>query len=415
MHDVFGGDIAKWQWIEESIKGVFASFGYQEIRTPVLENIEVFSKTVGDETDIVEKQMYQVVKENESLVLRPEGTAGFMRAILEHQLHKNSSHQRYFYYLPMFRHERPQKGRLRQFHQFGAELINDPSAEADAEVIILLDAIYKKLGIQEYEIRINSLGCSTCRPQMKETLISFLKPKLSDFCEQCQKRFERAPFRILDCKRESCQKAVLNSPKLSDCLCSVCQTHHSVLKKRLKEVGLHFIDDPSIVRGLDYYSRTAFEFTSSLLGAQSALGGGGRYDQLAERFNEKPFPAVGFALGMERLVLALETKNLFPQLESHPNIYLAALGSQALDILFPLSAHLKREGIRVEMPYETDKSLKSHLKASNKLNCRFSVILGEDEIKKNVALVKDMKTQMQSEYPLTEILQTLIQKVNSEH
>ena len=415
MHDVFGSEMAKWQWIEKIIREVFHSFGYQEIRTPVLENIEVFSKTVGDETDIVEKQMYQVVKENESLVLRPEGTAGFMRAILEHQLHKNSSQQRYFYYLPMFRHERPQKGRLRQFHQFGAEFINDPSAEADAEVIILLDAIYRKLGIQEYEVRINSLGCMSCRPKMKEALVSFLKPKLQDFCEQCQKRFERAPMRVLDCKRESCQKSAATAPTLSHFLCSCCQEHHHTLKKRLNEAKINFIDDPSIVRGLDYYSSTAFEFTSSLLGAQSALGGGGRYDQLAERFHEKAFPAVGFALGMERVVLALESKNAFPKETNAPQIYLAPLGSEALDMLFPLSVVLKKEGVWTEMPYESDKSLKSHLKVANKLNTRFTVILGEDELKKGIALIKDMKAQTQTEHSLKDILQILITKVKSEN
>lgn len=415
MHDLYGVEMAKWHWIEEQVRSVFEDFGYQEIRTPVLEQVEVFSKTVGDETDIVEKQMYQVTKENESLVLRPEGTAGFMRAVLEHQLHRDLATQKYFYYLPMFRHERPQKGRLRQFHQFGAEFINDPSPEADADVIALLDAIYKKLGITEYEVRINSLGCLSCRPIMKDTLTQFLKPQLSNLCEQCQKRFDRAPLRILDCKRESCRQISEQAPKLSSCLCEKCKTHHLRLQKRLTEAQISFIDDPSIVRGLDYYSSTAFEFTSSLLGAQSALGGGGRYDQLADRFGEKPFPAVGFALGMERLVIALEAKNAFPKQTDFPDLYLAPLGEKALDVLFPLAIQLRRSGFWTETAYDPGRSLKSQLKQANRIQCRFTLILGEDEINKNTALLKDMAAQTQVEIPLEGIFDTLLSKVKREN
>lgn len=415
MHDLFGLEMVKWHWIEDQVRKVFLDFGYQEIRTPVLEHVEVFSKTVGDETDIVEKQMYQVVKETESLVLRPEGTAGFMRAVLEHQLQRDPVCQRFFYYLPMFRHERPQKGRLRQFHQFGAELINDSSPEADAEVITLLDTVYKKLGIQEYEIRINSLGCQQCRPVMKMQLMEFLKPRLNLLCELCQKRFERAPLRILDCKRESCRETLKGHPTLSQSLCASCTSHHDQLKKRLQEAKIAFVDDPSIVRGLDYYSSTAFEFTSSLLGAQSALGGGGRYDQLAERFGEKPFPAVGFALGMERLVIALEAKDALPKTVSNPNLYLAALGNQAMDLLFPLSLELKKHGVWTEMSYEPERSLKSHLKHANRIGCRFSLILGDDELNKRIALLKDMAQQSQVEIPLDSLFEILIKKVKCEN
>lgn len=415
MHDLFGAEISKWHFIEKHVRDVFLQFGYQEIRTPVLENVEVFSKTVGDETDIVEKQMYQVQKESETLVLRPEGTAGFMRAVLEHQLQRDPICQRYFYYLPMFRHERPQKGRLRQFHQFGAEFINDPTPEADAEIIALLDAIYKKLGISEYDIRINSVGCNDCRPLFREKLTAFLKPRFQELCEQCQKRFDRAPMRILDCKRESCQQIAVGAPLITSCLCTRCKSHHEQLKKRLTESHILFIDDPSIVRGLDYYSSTAFEFTSSLLGAQSALGGGGRYDNLANRFGEKPFPAVGFALGMERLVIALEAKNAFPIETKSPVLYLAPLGPEALNILFPLSLELKRQGIWTEISYDSQKSLKSHLKNSNRLNCHFTLILGEDELKRGVAAIKDMKAQAQSEIRLDHLKSDVLKKVKSEN
>jgi histidyl-tRNA synthetase len=315
----------------------------------------------------------------------------------------------------MFRHERPQKGRLRQFHQFGAEFINDNSPEADAEVIALLDAIYRKLGIHEYEVRINSLGCQQCRPEMKAKLVDFLKSHLNQLCEQCQKRFERAPFRILDCKRETCREAISGHPTLSQYLCQNCTQHHFQLKKRLQEAKVVFIDDPSIVRGLDYYSSTAFEFTSSLLGAQSALGGGGRYDQLAERFGEKPFPAVGFALGMERLVIALESKGAFPKTLKTPALYLAALGEKSSELLFPLSLELKRAGIWAEMSYEAEKSLKSHLKHANRIGARFTLILGEDELKKGVALLKDMTAQSQVEIALESLFENLTKQVKCEN
>lgn len=410
MHDLFGDEIAKWQWVENQVRSVFSAFGFHEIRTPVLEHLEVFSKTVGDETDIVEKQMYQVSKESENLVLRPEGTAGFMRAVLEHQLQRDPSHQRYFYYLPMFRHERPQKGRLRQFFQFGAELIQDPSPEADAEVILLLDAIYKKLGIEDYEIRINSLGCSDCRPQMKEALISFFKPQLQNLCELCQKRFERSPFRILDCKRESCIEIAKASPQLSTCWCESCKNHHETLKKRLTDSSVSFVDDPSIVRGLDYYSRTAFEFTSNLLGAQSALGGGGRYDQLASRFGEKPFPAVGFALGMERLMIALEAKNKIPELRTALDFYFAPLGEKALSLLFPLSLELKRLGRTCLVNYDSEKSLKAQLKAANRLQAQMAVLLGEEELSKNQVLIKNMVSQTQEEVSIDNLLSELLKR-----
>lgn len=410
MHDLFGDEIVKWQWVENQVRSVFSAFGYQEIRTPVLEHLEVFSKTVGDETDIVEKQMYQIAKESENLVLRPEGTAGFMRAVLEHQLHRDPHQQRYFYYLPMFRHERPQKGRLRQFFQFGAELIQDPSSEADAEVILLLDGIYKKLGINDYEIRINSLGCLDCRPKMKEALVGFFKPQLSSLCELCQKRFERAPLRILDCKRESCIEVAKKAPQLSTCLCNQCKSHHEQLKKRLSDSGISFVDDPGIVRGLDYYSSTAFEFTSNLLGAQSALGGGGRYDQLASRFGEKPFPAVGFALGMERLMIALEATHKIPALESVLDFYLAPLGEKALGLLFPLSIELKRQGKTCQMNYDPQKSLKAQLKAANRLQAKIAILLGEEEISKNQVLIKDMSSQTQEEVSLDNLLSELLKR-----
>lgn len=411
MHDLLGKEMFQWQYVEEKVKNVFRVFGYQEIRTPVLENIEVFKGAVGDDTDIVEKQMYSIEKENETLVLRPEGTASFIRAILEHQLHRTGGAQRYYYYLPMFRHERPQKGRLRQFHQFGAELINDPSPEGDAEMIALLHAVYQTFGITEYTVRINSVGDQECRPIYKEKLKAYFQPLLSQLCEQCQKRFERAPMRILDCKKETCKQLALKAPVITDSLCAPCKTHHDALKARLTQAEIPFVDDPTIVRGLDYYSRTAFEFTSPLLGAQDALGGGGRYDGISQRFGEPPFPAVGFGLGMERLMLALEGKGLLPEPKTTTQLYLAPIGLPAFDYLFGLGMKLRGLGIGVETSYDKEKGLKWHMKQANRVNAAYTLILGDEEMNQGFALLKDMTATTQEQVKLSELMKTLERKL----
>jgi histidyl-tRNA synthetase len=408
MHDLYGEELALWQWTENELRKVLSSFGFKEIRTPVLEQLSVFKETVGDETDIVEKQMYTIEKESETLVLRPEGTSGFIRAVLEHQLHRLPGTQRYYYYQPMFRHERPQKGRLRQFFQVGAEIINDSSPEADAELIALLDAIYKHFQITEYKVCINSVGCKDCRPQYKEKLKDYFRPHLASLCELCQKRFERSPLRILDCKRESCKALAEKAPVITNSLCSVCQGHHSKVRSRLKDAKVDFIDDPSIVRGLDYYSRTAFEFTSVLLGAQSALGGGGRYDELSTRFGAEPLPAVGFGLGMERLVMVLQEMKKHTPPKETPFVFLAPLGVEAFNHLFSIGIELKRVGISNEMVYDAEKGLKALLKAANRVEAAYAIVLGDDELKSGQFLLKDMKAGTQESLKLSHIKEELL-------
>ncbi|MFM8313634.1 MAG: histidine--tRNA ligase [Deltaproteobacteria bacterium] len=410
MNDLFGEELQQWAHVENHVKKVFESFGYTEIRTPALEKIEVFSGTVGDETDIVEKQMYQVVTDSETYVLRPEGTASFMRAVLEHNLQSSGQPGRFFYYLPMFRHERPQKGRLRQFHQFGAELINDASPEADAELITVLDQIYQSLGITEYRVRINSVGCTECRSAYKEKLKAFFQPKLNQLCEQCQKRFERSAMRILDCKRETCKTLAQEAPLIPSCLCSSCKTHHERLKNCLTMAEVKFEEDPYIVRGLDYYTRTAFEFTSQLLGAQDALGGGGRYDGLSARFDEAPFPAVGFGLGMERLMIALQEKQKLPQSQFNPRFFFAPLGEKAFELLYPLSLKLKRKGIWCEISYDKTKGLKWLLKQANRVNADFSLMLGEEELNQGTVLLKNMKQGTQENLSLNSLESEIIRR-----
>ncbi len=410
MSDLFGGELHQWSHVEGKIKEIFKSFGYSEIRTPVLEKIEVFSGTVGDETDIVEKQMYRVVTDSETYVLRPEGTASFMRAVIEHRLNSSGQASRFFYYLPMFRHERPQKGRLRQFHQFGAELINDASPEADAELITVLDQIYKSFGISEYQVRVNSVGCNQCRNSYKETLKQFFKPKLQELCEQCQKRFDRAAMRILDCKRETCRDIAKSAPLITHCLCADCKAHHEKMKHCLTKANVTFEEDPYIVRGLDYYTRTAFEFTSNLLGAQDALGGGGRYDGLSARFGAESFPAVGFGLGMERLMIALQEKQLLPETASAPVFFFAPIGEKAFEILYPLSLRLKRHGIWCDMSYDKTKGLKWFLKQANRVNAKYSLLLGDEELKNNIAVLKDMKQGSQENIPLASLENELLRR-----
>lgn len=454
MHDLFGDELAKWHAAESRIRRVFSDFGYGEIRTPALERLEVF-KAVGEDTDIVQKQMFLVsnpeieeivsqveklvvlldppknaslpqmlqwyektgtlpsrVKESERYVLRPEGTAAFMRSVIQHQLHRQPHAQRYYYYLPMYRYERPQKGRLRQFHQFGAELINDPSPESDAEVIVLLDHLYRSFEITEYEVRVNSVGCPNCRPAYRKALQDFFRPRLQSLCPQCQERFERAPQRVLDCKNEECQKLADGAPIGLDYLCAECKTHHSGLKHALSLAGVAFHEDPRIVRGLDYYSRTAFEFVSTLLGAQSALVGGGRYDGLSERFGEKPIPAVGFALGMERLILALDAKGTLAVDKPRPSYYFAPLGNAAFEKLFPMSLELRRRGVWVEIGYERGKGLKALLKAADRASALYAVIVGDDEIGRSVAVLRNMQKSTQEELPLEALDDQLFRRIH---
>ncbi len=410
MHDLLGDEIHRWSVAEERIKKILDSFGYQEVRTPVLESLEVFTKSVGEQTDIVEKQMYLVEKGEGTLALRPEGTSGFIRALVEHGLQRSGTTQRYYYYLPMFRHERPQKGRLRQFHQFGAELINDPSPEADAELIALLDHIYKSFGLKNYQIEINSLGSAESREAYRKKLQDFFRPKLEKLCEQCRNRFERAPLRILDCKNPECQKQSEGAPLMVDNLSPEDAEHFKGVQKDLTACGVKFIVNPRIVRGLDYYSRTAFEFTSSDLGAQSALGGGGRYDYLATRFGVPAFPAVGWGIGMERLMIALEEAKFDFGPAPKPFVYLAPLGDGAFDKLYALSVSLKRAGIRADMNYARGKKPAFYLKDAERSGARFMVMLGDNEIAAGKVALKDLPARTQSEVALAQLEQELVRR-----
>ncbi len=417
MHDQWGTALHQWRWVEAQIYRVLETFGYEEIRTPVLEHMEVFSKAVGEDTEIVEKQMYQVQDRGgssestpEILVLRPEGTAAFIRAVVEHGIHLQGGVGRYFYNLPMFRYERPQKGRLRQFHQFGAELILSAAPEADAECISLLDQIYKAFGLKEYSIRLNSLGNTASREAFKTALVSYFGPHVAQLDEVAQKKFHRTPLRILDSKDEKIQALAKNAPRIVDYLEPKSLEHYEAVKSCLKTSGVDFVEDPTIVRGLDYYSETTFEFTSELLGAQSALGGGGRYDGLSERFGVASFPAIGWALGMERLILALDQSGLLRSNESLPVAYFAPLGKGAFEKLYGMSVDFRRKGISVAMSYEKEKALKWQLKQADRARAAFAVIIGDNELAANQAIIKDLKSGQQSTIPLNDIEAELLRR-----
>jgi histidyl-tRNA synthetase len=421
MHDLVGDAASQWQKVESQVRTLLESFGYSEIRTPVLEHIEVFTQAVGEGTDIVEKQMYTVADRNlaegarpETLVLRPEATSSVVRAVLENQLHRAAHPHRFFYILPMFRYERPQKGRLRQFHQIGAELMGDSTPEADAEAIVLLDAVFRSFGLTEFEIRINSVGSSACRPQYKEKLKAYFKPHLAELCADCQKRYDRATMRILDCKVEGCRALSEKAPRMADNLDPESALHFQTVQKRLTQAGVSCGLDPGIVRGLDYYSRTAFEFTSSLLGAQSALGGGGRYDELTSRFGEDPYPAVGWALGLERLMMALEAQSLLNFPIRKPRFFFAPMGEAAFEALYALALRLKRAGIWVEMSHEQGKKVKWLMKQADRCGAAHTLILGEDELASGQAVLKNMATGEQASVPWKTIEEELKRRASEQ-
>src|SRR3989338_8429873 len=304
MDDIVPPQSFLWADIEKKARHIFESFGFSEILTPVVERTELFTRGVGQTTDIVEKQMYTFLDKNgESLSLRPEGTAPVVRAYIEHQLYHPDPYQKFYYWGPMYRYERMQKGRYRQFYQFGVEVFGAESPRVDAETIFMLRELYDALGIKNFEIQINSLGCKTCRPPFREKLFTFLKSKKSSLCEECQRRLEKNPLRILDCKNERCQGVAGEAPQLTHHLCAECKNHFDGVKVSLNQLNVVFTVNPHIVRGLDYYVKTAFEIVSSGLGAQNALGGGGRYDGLVAELGGPDIPAFGFACGIERLLM----------------------------------------------------------------------------------------------------------------
>ncbi|HXQ22290.1 MAG TPA: histidine--tRNA ligase [Candidatus Acidoferrales bacterium] len=387
FHDILPDESARWSWMESQAREQFARYGFAEIRIPIVERTELFSRSIGETTDIVEKEMYSFAdRDGSSLTLRPEGTASIVRAYVEHALAQHEPVSKLFYLGPMFRRERPQKGRLRQFSQIGAEVIGRDDAAVDAEVLLLLHDLLAALHIRSAQIELNSLGDGACRPAYRAALQAFGEAHRADLCENCQRRLERNPLRLLDCKDHDCHAATKDAPLMIDHLCGPCRAHFDAVRGFLTREGLEPRLNPRMVRGLDYYCRTAFEVVAEGLGAQNAVGGGGRYDGLVKALGGPDTPGIGFALGVERLILSMAEAGATPL---RPEVFIAPLGAAAESEAIHLAHRWRRAGVRVEMT-GGGKSLKSQMRMADKSGARYVVILGEDELAVRALTVRDM-------------------------
>lgn len=402
MHDLLPPDSARWAAVETAARRVFARYGFAEIRTPVVEKSALFVRGLGDASDIVGKEMYTFVdKGDESLTLRPEGTAPVVRAYVEHALYQTDPQAKLFYFSPMFRRERPQKGRYRQFHQIGAELFGTASPQADAEVITLLVRLLESVGVQGAQLELNSLGCAACRPAYQSALRTFLAGVAEALCGDCQRRLHTNPLRVLDCKNPSCQERLGGAPGIAASWCAECRTHFDAVQDALALAGVAFRLNPRIARGLDYYVRTAFEITSDQLGAQSALCGGGRYDGLVRALGGPDVPGVGFGIGMERLMLLLADTQPAPL---PPSVFVAALGEAPRRAAWAVIEQLRAADWCVEWDYE-DRSLKSQMKRADRLGAVHVVLLGSDELARAEVTVRNMSTKAQVAVPLATVVE----------
>ena len=383
MKDIFPPQNEKYTYFLENTAAIVQKYGFEFIETPILEETTLFKRSVGESSDIVGKEMYQFIdKGGNDVCLRPEGTAGVVRAFIEKKYDRQGGIHRFFYHGPMFRYERPQKGRFRQFHQFGVESFGVESYLEDANIILMLKEILDFFGIR-YTLKINSLGCSDCMPPYRENLMKFLDEKEAQLCEDCQRRKVTNPIRVFDCKNDKCQEVLIPAPRLRENLCESCDTHFNNLLALLDAKGVAYEIDPNLVRGLDYYNKTAFEFVSGDLGAQNAVAGGGRYDKLVTFLDGKETPAIGFAIGVERLVEMIDA----PQKERE-GYYFGALCEEAITPLF-LAASRQRESDKVTLSSDV-RSLKAHLKAADKAGARYCAVIGEDELQNRQLWVKDL-------------------------
>ncbi|MBT1071680.1 histidine--tRNA ligase [Pelotalea chapellei] len=397
FNDILPGESGRWQYIEQAARRIFECNGFSEIRVPVMEKTELFCRSIGDATDIVEKEMYTFTDKGEnSVTLRPEGTAGVMRAFIEHKLHAQDPVTKLYYLGPMFRYERPQKGRYRQFHQIGVEVtgVNDPLA--DAQILNMLCAFFSEIGLDEPSLQINSLGCPQCRPQYREILVKFLESRLSQLCDDCRRRITTNPLRILDCKVPSCAEATQGAPSMLAHLCTECDEHFEAVQSYLKSTDTIFHINPRMVRGLDYYTRTTFEMVTGQLGSQSAVAAGGRYDGLISQLGGPSIPGIGFAIGVERVALLLGERDF----TSPPDLFIATMGAEERAAAFTLMTGLHNLGVRTEIDYE-GKSLKSQMRRAGKLKARFSVVIGGNEVANGHAAFKKMEDGSSTESVLT--------------
>ena len=402
--DILPQDTAKWQYLENIAEKVFANYNYQEIRTPIFESTELFTRGIGEATDIVQKEMYTFEdKSQREITLRPEGTASVVRAFLENKIYGQAQPTKYFYFGPMFRYERPQTGRYRQFHQLGAEVFGSHDPAIDVEVIKLGLDILSELGLENFALHLNSIGCPECRPAYIEQLKDYLKPYLEQLCDNCQDRFERNPLRILDCKTDRDLEFMEDAPKIYDNLCSKCDDHFAQVKYYLDDLEIDYILNPRLVRGLDYYSKTAFEVIYNGLGAQDTIFGGGRYDALVEEIGDRDVPGIGFAMGIERLLLSLEEEGVELPIEEGVDIYLITIGEAARKEAVKQMYQLRAAGFKVDLDY-LDRAVGTQMKAADRNNANYSIIIGENELEKGELAVKNMKSGEQFDVDIDKLV-----------
>ncbi|MFC1495787.1 histidine--tRNA ligase [Candidatus Margulisiibacteriota bacterium] len=380
MKDILPEETPVWQQIEEVCRKNFQIFNYQEIRTPLLEKTELFARAVGGETDIVAKEMYSFIdKGDRNVCLRPEGTASVVRSALEHNLISKDKLTKLYYFGPMFRYERPQAGRYRQFHQVGIEAFGSSDVSLDVETILLAMKIFSDLGLTDLEVDINSVGCPECRPHFIKNLKTYLKDHINKMCEDCIKRCAKNPLRVLDCKKEKCNKIIDGAPSTIDSLCTPCRDHFEELEVLLEHLGINFNVNKRLVRGLDYYTKTTYEIISKSLGAQNAVCGGGRYDNLVKDFGGQDIPAVGFAIGLERLAELLKLKTQNSKLKINVELYIIPMGEAAKKLAVGYLKEAREKGIAVDMDY-SGKKLKAQMKTANRIGAKYVAIIGEEEL-----------------------------------
>ena len=406
--DILPKEVYKWNYVENKFREICALYGYEEMRTPIFEHTEVFTRSVGDTTDIVQKEMYSFTDRGDrQLSLKPEGTAGVIRSFIENKMYADTQPTKLYYITPCFRYERPQAGRQRQFHQFGIEVLGSDGPSVDAEVISLAVQFFNEMGLKNLSVNINSVGCPTCREEYNRKLKEYLDKKVDVLCETCLERKDKNPMRVIDCKNPHCKENLQDIPFMIDHLCEDCKDHFDKLQTYLKEMDINYVVDKTIVRGLDYYKKTAFEIISNDIGSQSTVCGGGRYDGLVEMLGgPKGISGIGFALGAERLLLTLENNNIEIENPKSTDIYIATIGDAAKTKSFKLIKDLRTNHISADNDH-LDKSLKAQFKYSEKLNAKYTVVIGDDELANDTATLKNMKTSEQTTIKLSELVDEL--------
>lgn len=406
--DIVPAEAYKWNYLEGKFRELCRLYGYEEIRTPIFEHTELFKRGVGDTTDIVQKEMYTFKDRGDrDLTLKPEGTAGVIRAFIENKMYAETQPTKLFYITPCFRYERPQSGRQRQFHQFGVEALGSDTPSLDAEVISLAMQFLGEAGLKDLTVSINSVGCPVCREEYNQLLKEYLAAKADVLCDLCNDRRDKNPMRVIDCKNETCQANIVDIPLMADHLCENCKDHFSQLKQYLDEMDINYVVDKKIVRGLDYYKRTAFEIISNDLGAQSTVCGGGRYDGLVEQIGgPSGYSGIGFGLGAERLLLTLEANGVEIGNPNHTDIFVVTIGDKAKLKSFSILKDLRDNHISADKDH-LDRSLKAQFKYSNKINAKYTIVIGDDELDKDEATLKNMETGDQKLIKISELVEEL--------